>query len=316
MAADARRARAANNNAGSENLAELNWPLHLFLWFAGIIICSAALLESYFQISNSGISLLHLAHRQGFLNGYQVAMEPNKGIWHAVGITGSACFIIMMSYSIRKRFAFMVDMGSLRSWLDVHMFLGIVGAVLTTTHTTYKLGGLVSISFWCMIIVATSGLLGRYLYGWIPHQVSGKEMEMDQIREYLEATEDEIRSSWGKDPVIVEYYDRINAPPFSDRDNAVVAIVKMFAYDFANMVLIAKIWMELLSDKHLPPAAKKEIFSLIRKKNNMLRSRNFLTTAQRLLHYWHVFHKPLAVIMFLVMFLHIIVWALFRTHAS
>jgi hypothetical protein len=309
-----RTAASDKPGAGAEKLAELNWRLHLLLWVAGVIICASALLESYFQTSSSPLSLLNLAHREGFLAGYGPAKEPNKGIWHMVGIIGGVCFAVMMTYSIRKRFAFMMDVGSLRSWLDVHMFLGIVGAVLTTTHTTYKLGGLVSISFWCMVIVATSGLLGRYLYGWIPHQVSGKELEMEEVRAYLAATEDEIRSAWGKNPRITAYYDRISGPPTSDTDNAVVAIVKMFAYDLANTFLIGKIWVELLTSEELPPAAKKEIFHLIRQKNNMLRSRNFLSTAQRLLHYWHVLHKPLAVMMFIVMFLHIIVWALFRTH--
>ncbi|MDH4183224.1 MAG: hypothetical protein OEV92_03305 [Nitrospinota bacterium] len=303
-----------SNPAQREQIAELNWPLHIFLWISGIILCSAALFESYFQLSGASLSMLDFAHAEGLLEKYHRAQEPNKGIWHIVGIVGSICFVVMMSYSIRKRFSFMVDVGSLRSWLDVHMFLGIVGTVLTTTHTTYKLGGLVSISFWCMIIVATSGLLGRYLYGWIPHQVSGKELEMEEIRAYLEATDSQMRDALGKNPEIVKYYDRISGPPASGRENAVVAIIKMLLYDIGNMALIGKIWLELMSDRDLPSGVKKQLFSMIRQKNNMLRSRNFLATAQRLLHYWHVFHKPLAVMMFIVMFIHIIVYMLFRAH--
>ncbi|MDH5510048.1 MAG: hypothetical protein OEZ32_06785 [Nitrospinota bacterium] len=302
------------NNPRRETIAKLNWPLHIFLWITGISICTAALLESYLQLSGASYHLLGFVQNYGYLDKYDRANEPNKGIWHLVGIVGSACFIIMMSYSIRKRFSFMVDTGSLRSWLDVHMFLGIVGTVLTTTHTTYKLGGMVSISFWCMVIVASSGLLGRYLYGWIPHQVSGKELEMEEIRAYLEASDHQMQDALGKSPKIVKYYDQISSPPGSDKDNALVAIFKMIFYDIANMLLISKIWVELIVDKELPTSVKKQLFSMIREKNNMLRSRNFLATAQRLLHYWHVFHKPLALMMFIVMFLHIVVWFLFGTH--
>ncbi|MDH5638908.1 MAG: hypothetical protein OEZ04_10475 [Nitrospinota bacterium] len=297
-----------------ETIAQLNWPLHIFLWITGIIICTVALLESYLQLSGSSYYLLGFVQHYGYLDKYGQANEPSKGIWHLIGIVGTACFIIMMSYSIRKRFSFMVDAGSLRSWLDVHMFLGIVGTVLTTTHTTYKLGGLVSISFWCMIIVASSGLLGRYLYGWIPHQVSGKELEMEEIRAYLEASDQQMQDTLGKSPKIVKYYDQISSPPGSDKDNALVAIFKMIFFDIANMLLIGKIWVELIMEKELPTSAKKQLFSMIREKNSMLRSRNFLTTAQRLLHYWHVFHKPLAVMMFIVMVIHVIVWFLFGAH--
>ncbi|MDH5755412.1 MAG: hypothetical protein OEZ55_01925 [Nitrospinota bacterium] len=297
-----------------ENIAHLNWPLHIFLWITGVLICTAILIESYLQLKGSSYHILGFIQNFGFLEKYTRADSPSKGIWHLIGIVGSACFIIMMSYSIRKRFSFMVDVGSLRSWLDVHMFLGIVGTILTTTHTTYKFGGLVSISFWCMVIVASSGLLGRYLYGWIPHQVSGKELEMEEIRAYLEASDQQMQDALGKDPQIVNYYDRISSPPGSDQDNAVVAIFKMFFYDLANTLLIGKIWVELMSDKTMPTSVKKQLFSMIREKNNMLRSRNFLSTAQRLLHYWHVFHKPLAVMMFIVMFIHIIVWYLFGAH--
>jgi len=306
---------AGAGHISKEQIAHLNVPLHLFLWFAGVIICAAALAESYLQLTKSSFTLLGLVQAAGYLEKYTIAAEPNKGIWHLVGIVGSACFIMMMTYSIRKRMGFMQDVGSLRSWLDVHMFLGIVGTVLTTTHTTYKIGGLVSISFWCMIIVATSGLLGRYLYGWIPHRVSGKELEMDEIRDYLEATDEEMEGALGKSPEIVKYYDRIEGPPGSGDGNAMVAIIKMFAYDIGNMFLIAKIWLELLVNKDLPLGVKQQLFSMIREKNKMIRARNFLSTAQRLLHYWHVFHKPLAIMMFIVMFLHVIVWYLFRAHS-
>ena len=304
----------ARNDVQLESIARLNWPLHIFLWITGIFICSTALAESYLQLTGSSYHLLGFVQQFGYLAKYTRAIEPSKGIWHLAGIAGSTCFIIMMSYSIRKRFSFMTDIGSLRSWLDIHMFLGIVGTILTTTHTTYKLGGLVSISFWCMIIVASSGLLGRYLYGWIPHQVSGKELEIEEVRSLLETADRQMEQALGKSPQIVKYYDQISSPPGSDRDNALVAIFKMIFFDIANIFLIGRIWLELAADTELPSGVKKRLFSMIREKNNMLRSRNFLATAQRLLHYWHVFHKPLAVMMFIVMFIHVIVWFLFGTH--
>ncbi len=282
------------------------------LIIAGAIICSVVLVESYLQISRAPISLLDIAHDNGYLVKYERSIQPNKGLWLPTGIIGSVCFIIMMLYSIRKRFRFMRALGPIRLWLDTHMFLGIVGAALITAHSTYKFDGLVAISYWSMMIVAVSGLFGRYIYGWIPHQVSGRELEINEIRSTIASTDKAIASFTDEEAGSVRYYDQIFAPQIDKEKSILVSVVKMVSYDIRNMFRIIRIWFELGFDSRLPAHAKRKIFKLIKRKSVMIRSVNFLSTARRLLHYWHVLHKPLAAIMFLVMFIHIAVYLIFR----
>ena len=53
-------------------------------------------------------------------------------------------------------------LGSIRAWLEVHIFCGLVGPVLVTFHTSFKFNGLISVAYWSMVVVAVSGVIGRY----------------------------------------------------------------------------------------------------------------------------------------------------------
>lgn len=279
---------------------------------AGTIICTVVLMESYFQLGLKDFSFIKLAHENEMFLDYGESQQPNRGIWHLMGWIGSACFILMMFYSLRKRLFFMQEAGALSYWLNAHMFLGVVGTVLVTTHTTYKLGGLVSISYYSMMLVAVSGLLGRYLYLQIPRNISGNELRMGEIETLLADINEMIEKFAGDNREILTYFRRISGPPMTGRLGMIGSILAMIKNDIMNFVNVSKIRIELGRIPGLPDSVKKILLKLIKKKGKLVRSTNFLETSQRLLHYWHVFHKPFAVIMFLIMFLHILVFYMFR----
>ena len=284
------------------------------LFISAALLGGIALLESHFQRHQPGFSFLGLAHQFGWLTHYEISSEPNRGVWLHVAMAGSGCFVAMMLYSLRKRVGFLMEFGSLRRWLDAHMFLGLLGALLITAHTNLKIGGIVSISYWSMVIVAASGILGRYLYGWIPRRVSGQELELEEIRAIIARADERLAALAGESPGALAYYERIKTPPAAGEGNALAAIGRMMAYDAANLFGMVGVWIDLAGDHALSPAVKRRLFRLLRRKSGMIRARNFLSAAQRLLHYWHVFHKPLAITMFIVMFLHIAVYYVFRVH--
>ena len=64
----------------------------------------------------------------------------------------------------------------MRTWLEVHVFCGVIGPVFITFHTSFKFGGIVSVAYWSMIAVVSSGFMGRYLYNHIPHTLRGLEV--------------------------------------------------------------------------------------------------------------------------------------------
>lgn len=278
------------------------------IWI-GAAISAFLFLESWLEVTEQPVSFVKLLHDHG-LTGYKPAREPNKGIWHMVGWAGSACFVTMMLYSVRKRFKFMTDVGPIRYWLDIHMFLGILGTVLVTAHSTYKFGGIVSLSYWSAVLVAVSGFLGRYLYVHIPRTVSGNEMVADQIDRYKEKVAAELTkfSNGGRLSGLIDAASPVKGQTQGDFG----ALLTMVSDDFATMRAMGRVKAELKRDKKSPEHVKRTLYWLLNEKRRLQRARVFLDVSHRLLHHWHIFHKPFAVVMFIVMFLHIAVFYMFR----
>lgn len=293
-------------------VAEGSPILPLILTVIGIIVLALVFVESYLEMTGQPFTFLDIAHKYGLLTGYKVSNQPNRGIWHLTGWIGSACFVIMMLYSMRKHFKFMQNVGSIRYWLDIHMFLGIVGTLLVTAHSTYKFGGIVALSYWSAVMVAVSGFLGRYLYVQIPRSISGQELKMDEINEIMDDITLEIEKVAKGQFDVQHYFERI-AGPRAERDlSAFGAMTALFTTDIKNMITMYGIWSSLKANKNIPDHVKTRVFKLIREKGRLVRSIEFLEASHKLLHYWHVFHKPFAIIMFIVMFLHIGVYYVFR----
>ncbi len=155
-----------------------------FEWFLVAAVFSVGFIGAYESVAERfypSYSLLWLAHAHGYLKGYPIVYEPSKGIWHPVGWAGSGMMVVMMLYTVRKRVAFLGFLGSMRRWLSLHMFFGIMGPLLVTLHTTFKFHGLIATSFWCMIVTMVFGILGRYIYVQIPRSITGAELGVKEI---------------------------------------------------------------------------------------------------------------------------------------
>lgn len=287
---------------------------NLFEWTLVVVVIITtciAVYESFMQKYSPEDSILSLFHQYGYLKRYPVIYEPSKGIWHPVGWVGSSMMIIMMVYSVRKRIALFESFGSLRHWLSFHMSLGIMGPILVTFHTTFKFGGIIATSFWCMILTVIFGILGRYIYIQIPRNLSGTELETSKIDKMVESLDKEL-DKYLKDVNITDLFKEISTADEKAKSlNIIGALIFMIRTDIANLYKIAHLKKIIKSRYRLTGKARKEIVLLLKKKAALIRQRNFLTTSHRLLHYWHVFHIPLSIVMFLIMFLHIIVYYLF-----
>ena len=58
-------------------------------------------------------------------------------------------------------------------------------------------------------------------------------------------------------------------------------------------------------DRPVPAAVLEEVVSLARESSLLQRRVAMLDSMSELLHYWHVFHKPFAYIMLIIMVLHV-----------
>lgn len=277
-----------------------------------IVIISICVLgyESYTQKYFPDYSILSYIHSLGYLKIYPVIYEPSKGIWHPIGWIGSGMMVLMMIYSVRKRAGFMRSFGSLRHWLSAHMFLGIMGPVLVTFHTTFKFNGIIATSFWSMIITMVFGILGRYIYIQIPRSIAGAELRVQDIERMIQT----IDSRLGEVSKGINISELCKAFDFSERRHEDASLIKSLLSMVRDDIVISYRLHKLdivLRKTHRQ--VRKKIDFLIKKKAALTRRRIYLATSHRILHYWHIFHVPLAIVMFMIMILHVFVYYLFRT---
>lgn len=229
-------------------------------------------------------------------------LKPGGSRGHLYGVLGSALMVLMLGYSIRKRVKALRRMGRLSAWLDFHIYCGLIGPLLIILHSSFKVRGLVALSFWSMIAVALSGVLGRYLYVQIPRRRSGDSLTAREVEEMHADLSGRLRERFGLSAATLDRLDRLAAVgPGPD-----AGLVPLFLrLPFDGLTLRLRLRNFNRSYSHLPRAPLKELTHLVRQRAVLQRRIHLWGRLQELFHYWHVVHKPFAVIMYLFMVVHI-----------
>lgn len=118
----------------------------------------------------------------GWLNRDDSGLTPESGIGYWLGIIGGGLMLLLLLYPLRKRIKTLRALGSVVFWFRTHMILGIVGPVLVLMHANFRLGSINSnVALIAMLVVAISGVVGRYLYGKIHVGLYGRKAEVKEI---------------------------------------------------------------------------------------------------------------------------------------
>jgi hypothetical protein len=98
----------------------------------------------------------------------------DTGYW--LGVFGGLLMLMLFAYPLRKRVRFMARWGAAKWWFWVHLVLGVLGPTLVLVHSTFQVGSVnAGVALYSMLIVAGSGVVGRFLYlrtsrGWRDEQ--------------------------------------------------------------------------------------------------------------------------------------------------
>ena len=177
-------------------------------------------------------------------------------------------------------------MGKLKHWLEFHIFLCSLGPVLVLFHTSFKIGGVVAISFWSMVAVVLSGIIGRFIYIQIPRTIEGRALSLNEVR----GMKTDIRD------VLVSKYAL-------DKDSLDV-IVDSTMGSRRNRTSVRKIKRALLKNR-LSRLQRSQVLTLVKDEISLNRRIDRLETMQKLFQYWHVAHLPFALVMLIIMVIHV-----------
>ncbi|MDH3519272.1 MAG: hypothetical protein OEM49_02350 [Myxococcales bacterium] len=119
----------------------------------------------------------------GWLARDEYWIVARSGVGYALGIAGLAMMALLLLYSLRKRIRALRNLGSLRGWFLVHMMLGLLGPTAILLHANFQLGSRNStVALVSMLLVAGSGIAGRFIYTRIHHEYHGRRATLAEIR--------------------------------------------------------------------------------------------------------------------------------------
>src|SRR5204862_442085 len=130
------------------------------------------------------------------------------GAGYALGIIGGSLMLVLLAYSLRKRWAWLEFLGSTPSWFRFHMVLGIAGPLAILYHCNFSTGATNSnVALFSMLTVAGSGIIGRYIYAHIHNGLYGRKLEFGELR----AGADSLRSLSGRISFVPELVTHIES---------------------------------------------------------------------------------------------------------
>ena len=128
-------------------------------------------------------------------------LTAETGTGYLLGILGSLMMLILLLYPMRKRFRFMAGWGPIRYWFRYHMMLGVLGPIFILYHANFSLGSTnSSVALFSMLLVAGSGLIGRYLYVKIHYGLYGRRINLKELTRDLEEEKGELARTLGLAP--------------------------------------------------------------------------------------------------------------------
>lgn len=273
----------------------LSWVLVLAALF------SAGLLWLVFGIFDGREYYRTPVAGRGYLPAHRL-LRPSGLIGLSLGAAGMLAMMSTLPYAVRKRWRPLARLGSTSRWLEVHIFFGIVGPVMVTLHTAFKFNGAVSIGYWLMMTVWASGFVGRYLYVRIPKTIRGVELS----RKDLQADLTDARETLARMPLpaaaraALEEFDRSITPAAGRAPG----ILDLF---LGELRVRARL---LAMRRHLRAAgvdvqAIHDAVATGAEEATLSRRLIHLERTHRLFELWHVFHRPLVYVMFLIVSLHV-----------
>ncbi len=269
-----------------------------YLAVLSLIVLASAVLLAY-----TGFPYYSLPLEERFFHPSHILLKPG-GIWgHGMGIVGSFSIILgVIMYVVRKRMRSLSRLGHLKYWLEFHIFLCTLGPVLILFHTSFKFGGLVAVSFWSMVAVFLSGIIGRFIYLQIPHTIEGRELSLSEIKEMKSNIGNVLSASYKLDAesinLIVES-TRTKVPVI--REKEVTGFIGHYLEDKRTLRNVKN----ALKRNNLPGQECRKVLKLVRHDISLNRRIDRLVTMQNLFKYWHVAHFPFALVMLIIMLIHV-----------
>lgn len=269
-----------------------------------------------------GVVLFTIVVGAALYYGWQSKVEQHltaeSGLGYLLGIVGGGLMLLLLLYPLRKRFRFMRLLGATKHWFRIHMLLGVVGPILILFHANFGLGSLNSnIALISMLLVAGSGLVGRYFYSKIHYGLYGRKMNLAELREITEDSGSRLGSVLSSSPELKERLHKYEQSVLKPPSTFLHSVARVVFMGIRVRLARAAVWRIL--KRGLKSQAAQAGWSRAERRRHAKEARQYLSvyfaTArkvvgfnlyERLFALWHVLHVPLFIILVITSVMHVL----------
>ncbi|HEY6925435.1 MAG TPA: hypothetical protein VI653_18300 [Steroidobacteraceae bacterium] len=245
-------------------------------------------------------------------------LSPKNGLGYILGIVGGVMLLLQSLYAVRKRMPSLSFLGSVPAWFQWHILLGVIAPVVILIHCGFSLGATNSnIALFSMLLVAGSGIFGRYFYSKIHRGLNGRRSTLAD----LQRSAHETRERGSKLPLMPELVERLDAEEARLLKvstwgglGAVAApfiIATCHASSERLLHRYARAAIQATATRHKAVASQKErfervAFDYISRRLRATREVAEFRVYERLFSVWHVLHVPLFLILIAAGIVHVV----------
>lgn len=243
-------------------------------------------------------------------------LKPSGTIGLHLGIIGFFLFLLLYLYPIRLRWAWLGRQGSSRHWLDFHVLLGLIAPLFITFHSSFKFGGIAGVTYWIMIFVALSGLVGRYIYAQIPRTLNFAALTLKDGQEQSTKLAAQIKNLGILSANEVEGLLHLPDVRQAEGMSLLSALWKMMLFDLVfpfrmwrlrqRMLWSHRKWWSLVGLRRGENRRLELAISLAREQALLTKKVLFFSKSQRMFKLWHVIHRPFSYSFALLASIHVI----------
>lgn len=241
----------------------------------------------------------------GWFNRHSGWLDPEDGAGYYLGIAGASMMLILLGYPLRKRaYKRTRAMGPVGFWFRFHMLLGLLGPLTILYHSRFGLGSLnSSVALFAMIVVASSGLIGRFLYSRVHRGYSDRKLELRALKTQMDEVIAEIEArghARGEVIAKLQSFERCAVDAGGDFWKSAGAVIGLgWRSRMTERRLMQRLARASSSDAKALQRIIPFFFEAVR------RAAEF-AFYDRLLRLWHLLHLPLFVLLVAAVVLHVV----------
>lgn len=255
----------------------------------------------------------------GYLVSTQNWYKPGDDVGYNMGLVGGLMLLTLLLYPMRKRVRFLKNLGILPTWFKWHMIFGILAPTLILFHSTFRIGSInAGVALAAMLLVAGSGIFGRFFYTKIHKGLYGRQATLREAQEDMEKTGSVKSLSFS--PEIEQELNKFRELTTGISKGGSTGLVH-FATIGVKAALLSRSLAKTLhrtiyaqaGEKKMSTAQKQRLDQMFDESKKQI---DFIIKAvldvaqfhtyERLFSWWHIFHIPLVYLLIFSGIFHVI----------